>query len=252
MNREKFQPNPEKRAAFREKYGIGGEDEWVVLTVAQQTPRKGIYDFLDLSHKHPDTRFVWVGGFPPYGRLSQDYSMIEEQKSRSGKNVLFTGFVDDITAAYCSADLFFIPPSFAEGSRWSPWRRSRPACRSSPGGSLSSPGISGIPPCTSTTSRRPGCCSRTGGVCSGGMRRSPGRSRRSSISGRLRTATSTCTRNWPGSAGFTLRGGSVCAHRAVAALPGGRSSSPVMVAGRCGITLIAARHQQLYRELIEG
>ena len=112
VDREKFQPNPGKRAAFREKYGIG-EDEWVVLTVAQQTPRKGIYDFLDLSHKHPDIRFVWVGGFP-YGRLSQDYSMIEEQKSRSGKNVLFTGFVDDITAAYCSADLFFIP-SYAEG-----------------------------------------------------------------------------------------------------------------------------------------
>ncbi|ABN57010.1 MULTISPECIES: glycosyltransferase family 4 protein [Methanoculleus] len=112
VNREKFQPNPEKRAAFRKTYGIG-EDEWVVLTVAQQTPRKGIYDFLALSHEHPDIKFVWVGGFP-YGRLSQDYSMIEEKKSRCGKNVLFTGFVDDITAAYCSADVFFIP-SYAEG-----------------------------------------------------------------------------------------------------------------------------------------
>jgi glycosyltransferase involved in cell wall biosynthesis len=112
VDRERFQPNPQKRAAFRKKYGRG-EDEWVVLTVAQQTPRKGIYDFLALSHEHPDIKFVWVGGFP-YGRLSQDYSAIEEQKSRCGKNVLFTGFVDDITAAYCSADVFFIP-SYAEG-----------------------------------------------------------------------------------------------------------------------------------------
>lgn len=112
VDREKFQPNPEKRAAFRKAYGIG-EDEWVVLTVAQQTPRKGIYDFLALSHEHPEIRFVWVGGFP-YGRLSQDYSIIEEKKGRCGENVLFTGFVDDITAAYCSADVFFIP-SYAEG-----------------------------------------------------------------------------------------------------------------------------------------
>ncbi|MCT8337633.1 glycosyltransferase family 4 protein [Methanoculleus sp. Afa-1] len=112
VDREKFQPNPEKRAAFRKRYDIG-EEEWMVLTVAQQTPRKGIYDFLALANRHPDVRFVWVGGFP-YGRLSQDYSMIEERKSHAGKNVLFTGFVDDITAAYCSADLFFIP-SYAEG-----------------------------------------------------------------------------------------------------------------------------------------
>jgi len=112
VDRDRFRPDPEKRAAFRKRYGIG-EDEWVVLTVAQQTPRKGIYDFIALSHKHPDIRFVWVGGFP-YGRLSQDYSIIEEEKNRCGKNVIFTGFVDDITAAYCSADVFFIP-SYAEG-----------------------------------------------------------------------------------------------------------------------------------------
>ncbi len=112
VDRERFRPDPAKRAAFRETYGIG-EDEWVVLTVAQQTPRKGIYDFLALSHDHPETRFVWVGGFP-YGRLSQDYSAIEEAKSRCGKNILFTGFIEDITTAYCGADVFFMP-SYAEG-----------------------------------------------------------------------------------------------------------------------------------------
>ncbi|MDK2973991.1 MAG: 1,2-diacylglycerol-3-alpha-glucose alpha,2-galactosyltransferase [Methanofollis sp.] len=112
VDRDRFRPDPEKRAAFRRKYGIG-EEERVVLTVAQQTPRKGIYDFIALSRKHPDVRFVWVGGFP-YGTFSKDYKRIEEEKSRCGKNVLFTGFVGDITAAYCSADLFFMP-SFAEG-----------------------------------------------------------------------------------------------------------------------------------------
>jgi glycosyltransferase involved in cell wall biosynthesis len=111
VDRERFRPDPAKRAAFRAKYGIE-EDETVVLSVAQQTPRKGIYDFLALSHEHPEIRFVWVGGYP-YGRFSKDHGRIEEEKARCGKNVLFTGFVDDIAAAYCGADLFFMP-SYAE------------------------------------------------------------------------------------------------------------------------------------------
>ncbi|EJG07565.1 glycosyl transferase group 1 [Methanofollis liminatans DSM 4140] len=112
VNRDRFRPEPEKRAAFRREHGIGDE-EMVVLTVAQQTPRKGIYDFIALSKEHPDIKFVWVGGFP-YGSFSKDYRRIEEEKKGCGKNVIFTGFVRDITAAYCSADLFFMP-SFAEG-----------------------------------------------------------------------------------------------------------------------------------------
>jgi glycosyltransferase involved in cell wall biosynthesis len=112
VDRERFRPDAKKRASFREDYGIG-EDEQVVLTVAQQTPRKGIFDFFALAREHPDTRFVWVGGFP-YGRFSKDHHQIEEEKSTCGENVLFTGFVEDITAAYCSADVFFMP-SFAEG-----------------------------------------------------------------------------------------------------------------------------------------
>jgi glycosyltransferase involved in cell wall biosynthesis len=112
VDRERFRPDPAKRAAFRKTYGIE-EDETVVLTVAQQTPRKGIYDFLALAHEHPEIRFVWVGGYP-YGRFSKDHGRIEEEKARCGKNVLFTGFVDDIAAAYCGADLFFMP-SYAEG-----------------------------------------------------------------------------------------------------------------------------------------
>lgn len=111
VDRERFRPDPAKRAAFRERYGIG-EDERVVLSVAQQTPRKGIHDFLALSHEHPDLHFVWVGGYP-YGRFSKDHGRIEEEKERCGKNVTFTGFVDDITAAYCGADIFFMP-SYAE------------------------------------------------------------------------------------------------------------------------------------------
>jgi 1,2-diacylglycerol-3-alpha-glucose alpha-1,2-galactosyltransferase len=80
----------------------------VVLTLGQQTPRKGIYDFLEIAARTPDLIWVWVGGFP-YGRLSKDYSRIEREKRKASENVIFTGFVPDVTEAYSGADLFFFP-----------------------------------------------------------------------------------------------------------------------------------------------
>ncbi len=111
INRNYFKPSPEKRAAFREMHGIG-EDEQVILTVAQVSPRKGFYDFMELASKHQDTRFVWVGGFP-YGLASKDYLKIKWLIQQRTDNVMFTGFVRDIAEAYCAADIFFMP-TFAE------------------------------------------------------------------------------------------------------------------------------------------
>jgi len=111
INREFFRRDKEKRAAFREYYGIP-DDQQVVLTVAQLTPRKGLYDFLALSRKFPDRKFVWIGGFP-YGALSKDYGKIKHLKLRCGENVLFPGNVNDIIKPYSAADVFFMP-SFAE------------------------------------------------------------------------------------------------------------------------------------------
>jgi len=111
IDREYFRPDPEKRKAFRERYGIG-EDETVMLTVGQQTPRKGIYDFLTLAHRRPDLTWVWVGGFP-YGVLSKDYHRIRMLRRRCHPHVIFTGIIPDIAEAYCGADIFFMP-SYAE------------------------------------------------------------------------------------------------------------------------------------------
>jgi glycosyltransferase involved in cell wall biosynthesis len=106
VDRAKFCPNEAKGAAFREQYGIG-EDEQVVLSVAQMTPRKGIYDFLDLASFQPDIRFVWVGGLP-YSVLSKDYAQIRALRERAPDNVLFTGYVNEISAPYAAADSFFM------------------------------------------------------------------------------------------------------------------------------------------------
>lgn len=111
INRDFFRRDVEKRASFREYYGIPDEQE-VILTVAQQTPRKGLYDFLALSRAFPEKKFVWIGGFP-YGALSKDYGKIKQLKMRCGENVLFPGHMNDILKPYSAADVFLMP-SYAE------------------------------------------------------------------------------------------------------------------------------------------
>jgi 1,2-diacylglycerol-3-alpha-glucose alpha-1,2-galactosyltransferase len=112
VNREVFRKDQKKRMAFREEYGIEN-DERVVLSVAQQTPRKGFYDFSALSKNCPDIRWVWVGGLP-YGFLSKDYRKIRFMSERCGKNViLLTHHIRDVVNAYNGADVFFMP-SYAE------------------------------------------------------------------------------------------------------------------------------------------
>jgi len=111
VNREYFKPDPAKREVFRDTYNIP-DDRDVVLTVAQQTPRKGLYDFLTLSRALPEKTFVWVGGFP-YGALSKDYAKIKCLKRKCGDNVIFAGYVDEVVKAYCAADIFLMP-SYAE------------------------------------------------------------------------------------------------------------------------------------------
>lgn len=110
IDTKKFIPNVKKRKKFREKNNIDGK---LVLTVAQRTPRKGIYDFLRLAKKMPDIKFLWVGGFP-YGVFSSQYMKIKKEIDNRSKNTLFPGFVEDIKEVYSAADIFFMP-SYAEG-----------------------------------------------------------------------------------------------------------------------------------------
>jgi glycosyltransferase involved in cell wall biosynthesis len=107
VDREMFARDRQRAAEFRETYAIG-DDATMILTVAQQTPRKGIYDVMELSMRFPDLLWVWVGGFP-YGMGSKDYFRIQQMKKRCGENMIFTGFVPDIVAAYSAADIFLMP-----------------------------------------------------------------------------------------------------------------------------------------------
>ena len=111
IDREFFKRDADKRKKFRERFNID-DNEIAVLTVAQQTPRKGMYDFMELSNKHPEIKWIWVGGFP-YGIFSADYFNIKSMMKKCGKNVIFTGFMSDVTEAYSGSDVFFMP-SYAE------------------------------------------------------------------------------------------------------------------------------------------
>lgn len=107
-----FQPDETKRKIFRKKLGLT-DDDTLVLTVAQRTPRKGIYDFLKAARRFPDYYFLWIGGFP-YSFFSKDYRRIKKALKNKPKNTFFPGFVEDIFEVYSAADLFLMP-SFAEG-----------------------------------------------------------------------------------------------------------------------------------------
>jgi len=107
-----FQPNKIKRTNFRKKLNLT-DDDTLVLTVAQRTPRKGIYDFLKTAERFPQYYFLWIGGFP-YSFFSKDYRKINHALKNKPKNTIFPGFVKDIFEVYSAADLFFMP-SFAEG-----------------------------------------------------------------------------------------------------------------------------------------
>jgi len=111
VNREFFRRDEEKRTTFREMYDIP-DDREVVLSVAQLTPRKGLYDFLALARMFPEKTFVWVGGFP-YGALSKDWMRIRRLKRRCADNVIYPGYVREIVSPYSAADVFLMP-SYAE------------------------------------------------------------------------------------------------------------------------------------------
>ena len=107
INRTVFKYDEKKGKAFRKEYGFTDKD-YVVVNVAQITPRKGIYDFIKVAENNPDVKFLWVGGFP-YFIVSSDYLKLKDIIRKVPKNLTFTGFVEDIIGVYSGADLLFTP-----------------------------------------------------------------------------------------------------------------------------------------------
>ena len=107
VNTDFFHYDKDKGEVFRKQNGYE-KDDYLVLNVAQVTPRKGIYDFIKVAKKNPDTKFLWIGGFP-YFIGSSDYLKLKTMIKNPPENLTFTGFVEDIIGAYSGADLLFTP-----------------------------------------------------------------------------------------------------------------------------------------------
>ncbi|MFO7966448.1 MAG: glycosyltransferase family 4 protein [Archaeoglobaceae archaeon] len=110
VDRNKFYFNEKAREKIRSKYELK-EDELLVINVGQKTVRKGIFDFISMAKKHPDVKFMWVGGMP-YSGFSHDYREIKRAVSQKYDNLIFPGYVEDLNAHYSAADLMVNPSSF--------------------------------------------------------------------------------------------------------------------------------------------
>ncbi len=106
-------PFCDKRAAFRAAHGIA-EDAVVVGTVSRVSIEKGHTHLIDamaqLRERCPTLRAMIVGQGPAKAEL-------EEQTRRLGlqETVKFTGFCDDLPAAFSAMDIFAQPSVQQEG-----------------------------------------------------------------------------------------------------------------------------------------
>jgi 1,2-diacylglycerol-3-alpha-glucose alpha-1,2-glucosyltransferase len=105
---ERFSFSEEKRSAFRawlrDQHGVDVSKP-IILNVAIMWRRKGIDVFHHVAKMLPQYQFVWVGNFSVNLAVKEQLSDLP--------NLTFTGFVEDIVAAYCGADVFFFP-SYSE------------------------------------------------------------------------------------------------------------------------------------------
>ncbi|MHA1892847.1 MAG: glycosyltransferase family 4 protein [Promethearchaeota archaeon] len=104
VNLNKFKRDSSKREAFRDylhkEFNISRE-KVVILCVGVLWERKGLDVFHDIAKVFPEHEFIWVGNYITEKALKEKYDDLP--------NLTFTGFVDDIVAAYCGADVFFFP-----------------------------------------------------------------------------------------------------------------------------------------------
>jgi 1,2-diacylglycerol-3-alpha-glucose alpha-1,2-glucosyltransferase len=99
---EKFRLDAQARRRYRSKYGLDGVTPF---TVGHVFKRKGVLEFIDIAEKFPELQFMW------YGRLYKDLADNEVKKAVETPlpNVMFTGYVRDVVAAYSSGDVFIFP-----------------------------------------------------------------------------------------------------------------------------------------------
>lgn len=108
-NKEFYKLDKEQKKLARKKYGVP-TDKFVVVGVGQLQIRKGIFDFIEVAKKMPDTYFIWAGGFS-FKQLSEGYKKIKENIQDLPDNIKFLGIVprEQMNQIYNIADIMFLP-----------------------------------------------------------------------------------------------------------------------------------------------
>lgn len=94
-----FFKDESKRNSMRAEKNLSGI---IVGTVALAIPRKGISTFLNLAEKFTQNKFIWFGKI--YSSL-----LTKPLPKHIPNNAIFTGYVDDILAAFNALDIFVFP-----------------------------------------------------------------------------------------------------------------------------------------------
>ncbi len=92
---------------FREAHGIP-EDAFLVLTVGNIQPRKGVSTFHAVAEAMPEAEFVWVGKMA-FGGVTAGYLQMKNLMRNAPENLTFAGFVEEINGAYSAADALLFP-----------------------------------------------------------------------------------------------------------------------------------------------
>jgi len=101
----KFKMSKKKRINFRNRYGFN-KDDFLVFSVGHTNFIKGVDTFVNVAKKLKEIKFVWIGG--TYSHLKKNFQPSKIKLN----NLLFTGYVDDITEAIAGCDLLFFPSYF--------------------------------------------------------------------------------------------------------------------------------------------
>jgi 1,2-diacylglycerol-3-alpha-glucose alpha-1,2-glucosyltransferase len=98
-----FKFSKEGREKYRERYML---DDIAAFSVGHVFMRKGPDTFINVAKEFKNP-FIWFGNVFN-GALVKDSRLAEAMASKP-ENVKFTGYVDDIVAAYSAGDIFFFP-----------------------------------------------------------------------------------------------------------------------------------------------
>ncbi|MBU1137298.1 glycosyltransferase family 4 protein [Patescibacteria group bacterium] len=96
LDRSFYRQDNHQRKAARKQHHCQGI---VIGTVGLVIPRKGVESFIQLARRFPQYQFIWFGKI--YSQL-----VAKSLPKKLPANVRFTGYVDDINAAFNALDIF--------------------------------------------------------------------------------------------------------------------------------------------------